>query len=217
MKFVCKVCGYVYDEEKQAVPFAELPDSWVCPLCGAAKSDFELQGAAEEAATAKTAKAKLPAADDDMHKLSVGELAAVCSNLAKGCEKQYKREESELFLKLAKYFTDIAPAEETPEVYKIAELLQNDLENGYSEVKSTAGQMADRGALRVCTWGEKVTRILNTLLQKYEKDGEAFLANTEIWVCTVCGFVFVGDNAPELCPVCKVPSRKFEKIERRNS
>lgn len=68
----------------------------------------------------------------------------------------------------------------------------------------------------MCVWGEKVTRILNSLLQKYEKEGEALLANTEIWVCTVCGFVFIGDNAPELCPVCKVPSWKFEKVERRN-
>ena len=34
-------------------------------------------------------------------------------------------------------------------------------------------------------------------------------------VCTVCGFVYVGDVAPELCPVCKVPSWKFEKVEGR--
>jgi Fe-S-cluster-containing hydrogenase component 2 len=31
-------------------------------------------------------------------------------------------------------------------------------------------------------------------------------------VCTICGFVFVGDNPPELCPVCKVPNWKFEKV-----
>ena len=78
-----------------------------------------------------------------------------------------------------------------------------------------AGEGKDRGAFRVSVWGEKVTRILNTLMQKYEKEGETFLADTGIWVCTVCGFVSVGNNAPELCPVCKVPSWKFEKIERR--
>ena len=48
-----------------------------------------------------------------------------------------------------------------------------------------------------------------------EKEGEAFLKNTQIWVCTVCGFAYVGDSAPELCPVCKVPAWKFEKIEGR--
>lgn len=39
------------------------------------------------------------------------------------------------------------------------------------------------------------------------------LADTDIWVCTVCGFVYIGETPPELCPVCKVPPFKFEKIE----
>ena len=62
---------------------------------------------------------------------------------------------------------------------------------------------------------EKVTNILYALAQRYQKEGEAFLANTQVWVCTVCGFVYVGDAAPALCPVCKVPAWKFEKIEGR--
>ena len=40
MKYVCSICGYVYDEAREAVPFAQLPNSWVCPLCGAPKSAF---------------------------------------------------------------------------------------------------------------------------------------------------------------------------------
>lgn len=40
MKYVCTICGYVYDEEKEKVPFKDLPDSWTCPLCGASKSAF---------------------------------------------------------------------------------------------------------------------------------------------------------------------------------
>lgn len=43
MKYVCKLCGYVYDDEVEAVPFEDLPDDWTCPLCGAAKSEFEKQ------------------------------------------------------------------------------------------------------------------------------------------------------------------------------
>ncbi len=38
--WVCTVCGYVYDEE---LPFDELPDDWVCPLCGVGKEFFELR------------------------------------------------------------------------------------------------------------------------------------------------------------------------------
>lgn len=39
-RWVCTVCGYVYDEE---LPFEDLPDDWVCPLCGVDKSLFELR------------------------------------------------------------------------------------------------------------------------------------------------------------------------------
>jgi len=39
-KWVCKVCGYVYDGE---IPFEQLPEDWVCPLCGVPKSEFVQQ------------------------------------------------------------------------------------------------------------------------------------------------------------------------------
>lgn len=39
-KWVCTVCGYVYDGD---IPFEELPDDWLCPLCGVDKSFFELR------------------------------------------------------------------------------------------------------------------------------------------------------------------------------
>ena len=37
-QWVCTVCNYVYDGE---IPFNELPDDYVCPLCGVDKSFFE--------------------------------------------------------------------------------------------------------------------------------------------------------------------------------
>ena len=48
-KYRCTGCGWVYDPElgdsdggiKPGTPFEEIPDDWVCPVCGAAKSDFE--------------------------------------------------------------------------------------------------------------------------------------------------------------------------------
>ncbi|MDN5356989.1 MAG: hypothetical protein PWR17_158 [Candidatus Methanomethylophilaceae archaeon] len=41
MKYECLLCGYIYDDSKEDVPFSELPDDWVCPDCGSQKSDFE--------------------------------------------------------------------------------------------------------------------------------------------------------------------------------
>jgi flavin reductase (DIM6/NTAB) family NADH-FMN oxidoreductase RutF/rubredoxin len=48
-KYSCSVCGYVYDPElgdmengiKPGTKFEKLPDDWVCPICGADKSNFE--------------------------------------------------------------------------------------------------------------------------------------------------------------------------------
>ena len=48
-KYKCGVCGYVYDPEigdpesdiPPGTPFEELPEDWVCPVCGADKDEFE--------------------------------------------------------------------------------------------------------------------------------------------------------------------------------
>ena len=41
-KYVCKVCGYVYDPaEHDDVAFENLPDDWTCPVCGVGKDQFE--------------------------------------------------------------------------------------------------------------------------------------------------------------------------------
>lgn len=52
MKYVCDVCGYVYDPDEGdpdgGVPagtaFKDLPDDWVCPVCGAGKDEFSPEG-----------------------------------------------------------------------------------------------------------------------------------------------------------------------------
>jgi len=48
-RYVCTLCGYVYDPEKgdpdggvkPGTAFEDIPDDWVCPVCGASKDDFE--------------------------------------------------------------------------------------------------------------------------------------------------------------------------------
>lgn len=43
-KYVCLVCGYIYDPaEHNNVPFNELPEDWICPLCGVTKDEFSRQ------------------------------------------------------------------------------------------------------------------------------------------------------------------------------
>jgi rubredoxin len=46
--YICNVCGYTYDPAvgdpnegiEPGTPFKDLPDSWVCPVCGAGKDNF---------------------------------------------------------------------------------------------------------------------------------------------------------------------------------
>ena len=48
-KYVCGMCGYVYDPAEgdpdggidPGTAFEDLPDDWTCPICGASKDDFE--------------------------------------------------------------------------------------------------------------------------------------------------------------------------------
>ena len=39
-KYVCVVCGWVYDEA-EGVKFEDQPADYVCPLCGVGKDQFE--------------------------------------------------------------------------------------------------------------------------------------------------------------------------------
>lgn len=210
MRYVCQICGYVYDDSKEKVAFSSLPDSWKCPLCGASKSDFQ----PESPVKTESRPAVTPLNAPDLKKLSAGQLAALCSNLGRGCEKQYKPEEAALFRELADYFTAVVPAVEDATVEHVAGMLRQDIAD-YPGVRAAADENSDRGAARICVWGEKVTRMLSSLVGRYLNEGEAMLADTEVWICTVCGFVYIGQMPPELCPVCKVPAWKFEKIEGR--
>ncbi|MBQ6326592.1 MAG: rubredoxin [Clostridia bacterium] len=206
MRYVCPICGYVYDEAK-GPPWNTLPDDWKCPLCGAARADFRPEGA-QQAAPA----APVPATFEDVRPLTAMELSAVCSNLARGCEKQYKTDQAAAFTRLADWLRGRAEPIADPTFDALLRKIEQDLSEGYPTANAVCGRIGDRGALRSLVWSEKVTRMLQSLLARYMREGEAMLRDTGVWVCTICGFVYVGETPPELCPVCKVPGRKLEKI-----
>ena len=47
-RWICDPCGFIYDPEEgdpdsgidPGTPFSDIPDDWMCPICGACKSDF---------------------------------------------------------------------------------------------------------------------------------------------------------------------------------
>lgn len=210
MRYVCQVCGYVYDEAAENLLFSSLAEDWKCPLCRAGKELFR----PEESGEPDAAAPELSAPELSPDEMSPGRLSVICSDLARGCEKQYKTEEAALFRELAEFFRNEIPEPEKAGLEKLAREIRNDAEN-YRNVRKTADEAEDRGAARICVWGEKVTRMLASLTDRYLREGEAMLADTDIWVCSVCGFVYIGDEAPGLCPVCKVPAWKFDRVEGR--
>lgn len=239
-RYICTVCGYVYEESK-GIPDAgiapgtkweKLPDGWVCPLCGAAKSEFRKDGEEQQEMKQQGEKQQGERQQgenrpeekqrengehgpEELKELTALEMSALCSNLAKGCEKQYRAGDAANFTILADYFKRAAAPAEQAADNRLLSLVEQDLAERFPAANGAAKEAGDRGALRALTWSEKVTRILKSLLTRYETEGEAMVESTGVYVCTICGFIYIGDTPPELCPVCKVPSWKFEKIEGR--
>ncbi len=213
MKYICKICGYIYDDLKEKVPFNQLPNDWKCPLCGASKSMFELL---QEKNVEVKEKIEDEYNNEDMQKISNEMLSTICSNLSRGCEKQYKFEEMELFEKLSQYFERRIVDDNKSNLDNLIQLCKQDIDKNFQSVDAFAKIVNDRGSLRAKTWSEKVTIMLLNLLERYKVEGDSMLEGVDIWVCTICGFVYIGKELPEICPVCKVPNFKFEKIEGRN-
>ncbi len=220
-KYVCSICGYIYDEasgypEGNITPgtvWADVPSSFVCPLCGASKSEFnEKKDESTKLSASSTANSSASLPDDISY--TAAELSAVFSNLAKGCEKQYYPGMAQLYNELASYYNSKSGNLGRPEFDNLQALLQDDLSAHFASANEVAGKHHDRGALRSLKWAEQVSRMQNSHLNKLESGSADFLKETNVFVCDICGFIYVGDEKPEICPVCKVPSIKMTQVRR---
>lgn len=216
MRFKCGVCGYIYDEEKEGVPFSDLPDDWVCPVCGEGKEGFEpveddfppVGGTAVREDTVPDVESR---EEGDLRELTAGQLSALCSNLKRGCAVQQLSREAELFGQISDYFDSKAVRPDHDGVESLLKMINLDL-GMYTGAKASASLMSDRGSLRALTWSEKATLMMKSVLQRY-LDDPSFLEHTGVYVCDVCGFVYIGDDPPAVCPVCKVPGHMILRIK----
>lgn len=78
-EYVCTICGYIHK--------GELPSEFRCPVCGAGRDAFTEIKPKEQSESTDIAR------PDIRGELSAMEISVICSNLARGCEKQYKPEE----------------------------------------------------------------------------------------------------------------------------
>ena len=209
-KYRCTICGYIYDEAKEKVKFVDLPDDWKCPLCGAPKSLFEEVKEEKEEINEEPKVQIIEEVDDDLRELSNYEISLICSNLARGCEKQYLEEEKDLFRELSKYYEDLEE-DKTGNLDDVINMIDSDI-NSFSKAMEVFSKYDDRGAKRVVNWANKSTNIMKVVIDTYKEKGIDYIKNTKIWVCDICGFVYIGDNPPKVCPVCKVPSLKILEV-----
>ena len=212
-KYRCKICGYIYDDAKETVKFEDLPEDWTCPWCGAPKSMFELveeHTDEKEIIKEEPLKETTRETEEDLRDLSPYEKSLICFNLAKACEKEYKEKEAAILQKLAEHYQKEAKKIEEPFSTVIISLKEDVslLENAMT----VADKHQDRGAKRVLTWATKSTTLLNALLKTIEEKGLDYIKNTKVWVCDICGYIYIGEVPPKFCPICKVPSFKILEV-----
>jgi len=224
-KMICTVCGFTYDEsagspDTGVAPgtlWGDIPESWVCPLCGASKSDFwvlpevmsEEKPESNQTPRVKRDEKKALVPLTDMAK------SALCSNLAKGCGKQYLAEAEALFNRLSDYFKTKGLMSDREgngaDFGRLAAMMENDL-NGYQKGMAIASVEKDRGALRALTWGEKASKIASGMVKRLQAQSALLSDQNRLYVCDICGFMIVGELPPAICPVCKVPDLKIHGV-----
>jgi rubrerythrin len=94
----------------------------------------------------------------------------------------------------------------------VRQRITQDLETHYPQLQQLAEAANDRGAQRALKWAQKVTTLQKSLIDRYLLKGEALMADSSLFVCEACGFIFLGKAAPEICPVCKAPAKRFSKV-----
>jgi methylamine---glutamate N-methyltransferase subunit C len=76
--YVCAVCGYMYDEATEPVAWDELPDGWICPVCGNGKEFYYAdESAGESAAQSVAAEPDAPESSSQQTPATVVPAAAV--------------------------------------------------------------------------------------------------------------------------------------------
>lgn len=147
-----------------------------------------------------------------------GERAPILSNLAKAAEKMQAPDLAVRLLNLSKSCDltldavdrEMSPASNTWD--SCAAQNQILLTRAYPSIESALETGPDRAVLRVDTWGKKVAAVQKSLLQRYIQKGDDLVRDKELFVCEACGFIFLGDAAPAICPICKAPASRFVKI-----
>ena len=135
-------------------------------------------------------------------------IPVILSNLEKAAEKQQNYDDAEYYGRLAKKHHKPAGG---GTIAGLKDAITADI-SLIDEANKLAVEKNDRGAQRALKWGAKVATIQKSLVDRYMSKGEALLDGKSLYLCEACGFIFLGDAVPAVCPVCKAPSSRFSKV-----
>lgn len=89
-----------------------------------------------------------------------------------------------------------------------------EVEEMYPAYKEVAQLQGEKSAVRTTDWAlraEKTHAEMYKEAKARAQKGEDIEAQT-IWICNVCGYTEVGENVPEVCPVCGAKSEAFQQF-----
>ena len=217
-KWVCKVCGYVYEGE-------ELPEDFVCPWCKHGAIDFEkvvvntnerkitmnLKGSKTEKnleaafAGESMARNKYTFYASKAKKDGFNQIAALFEETA-----NQEKEHAKMWFKLL--HDGIAGTEKN--------LIDGAAGENYEweEMYPTfAKEAREEGFDEIATMFEMVAAVEKAHEERYKKllanvqGGIVFSRDGDVmWQCTNCGHLHFGKNAPTVCPVCDHPQAYFQ-------
>ena len=189
-KWVCKVCGYVY--EGDAAPEQ-------CPICKVPASQFEK---VEEERTSKYAGTKTEMA----RKEGLEQIAAIFEETANQ-EKQHAK----------MWFSEFHGIGATDENLEAAAAGEN--EEWTDMYARMAKEAREEGFEELAIKFENVGKVERShearylrLLKNYKEDKTFKGDAPKGWKCRQCGFIYEGEEAPERCPTCGYPKAFFERM-----
>ncbi|MFA7637060.1 MAG: ferritin family protein [Monoglobales bacterium] len=216
MKYVCSICGYVYDEAEEKTPFAELSDSWGCPVCGAKTEKFEKAPANKYAGTQTEKNLEAAFAGESMARNKY-------TYFASRAKKEGFEQISALFLKTADnekehaklWFKELNGISDTAENLLHAAEGENyewtDMYAGFADTAEKEGFPELAAKFRLVAAVEKHHEERYRALLRNVEMAEVFArSEVKVWECRNCGHIVVGTNAPEVCPTCDHPQSYFE-------
>lgn len=215
----CRICGYVHEGD-------ELPEGFTCPLCKHGAEEFEpipsdepIKDLADLAGSRTEANLKEAFAGESMARNKYTyfaerakrdgfeEIAAIFEETALN-----EREHAKLWYQQLHGGTMPGTAE------NLLAAATGEMEEWTDMYPRMAEEAREEGFHDIAELFDKVGAVekqhearYRRLLEKVEKEMVFKAENEVVWICRNCGYEYVGNTAPTICPVCSYGQSYFEK------